>query len=172
MGDDAVVGADARAGGEHDPADHGRVGWLAVVVGVGVDHDQAVGELAGDIGQVAPAALGGEIHAMAAGVAGQALDEGVGVGIDDRDRPGQGVGRHDVLAGGAHRRLDGKRPDRPGDRAANGVVVGEQVDRLGHPWRLAHVHDADGAVEIVGDVVLAETDLHQSCRNCHNATKR
>ena len=82
-----------RPEGEKNAAHDSGVRNVAVIVGIGVDDDQVVRELARDVGVVAAALLRAEVHAVASGTAGQDLDQFVGARIDDGNRPGQRGGR-------------------------------------------------------------------------------
>src|SRR5262249_38326363 len=75
---------------EH-PAYDRSIGRVAVAVGIGIDDEQLVRELARDVGVVAAALLGAEVDTVAAGVARKALHERVRCGVDDRDRGCQRV---------------------------------------------------------------------------------
>jgi hypothetical protein len=73
---------------------------------VHVDHIEDIRELARHISIVAAAFLEPEVGSVAAGFAGQALHDPVGLGVKDSDGRTQEVGGDHILAIGAHRGLD------------------------------------------------------------------
>lgn len=97
---DAIIGGSAAIAYQGNPARYFGVGQIAVIVGIGVNHDKFIGELARYIGIVSPAFFGSKIRTMSTGIAGEHPGHGIGLRIDDnyrlthiRDHYGAAIGR-------------------------------------------------------------------------------